>query len=34
MAFMSNYPLYTGKNYIHYSIIGKMRVPFIDSDLL
>jgi hypothetical protein len=26
--------LYTGLNYIHYSLRGKMRLPFIDSDLL
>jgi hypothetical protein len=33
VAFMSNYPLYTGLNYMHYSM-RKMRLPFIDSDLL
>lgn len=26
--------LYTGLNYIHYSSLGKMRLPLIDSDLL
>ena len=26
--------LYTGLNYIHYSLRGKMRLSFIDSDLL
>jgi hypothetical protein len=34
VAFMSSCPLYTGLNYMHYSLIGKMRLPFIDSDLL
>jgi hypothetical protein len=27
-------PLYTGSNYMHYSIMGKMRSPFIYRDLL
>ena len=27
-------PLYTGYNYMHYSLRGNMRPPFIDSDLL
>jgi len=34
VAFMSSCPLYTGLNYMHYSLMGKMRLPFIDSDLL
>ena len=34
VAFMSSCPLYTGKNYMHYSLMGEMRLPFIDSDLL
>ena len=31
---MSSCPLYTGHNYMHYSLKRKMRLPFIDSDLL
>jgi hypothetical protein len=34
VPFMSSFPLYTGNNYMHYSLMGKMRLPFIDSDLL
>ena len=34
VAFMSSYSLYTGKNYMHYSLMGKLRLPFIKSDLL
>ena len=34
VAFMSSCSLYTGLNYMHYSLIGKIRLPFIDSDLL
>ena len=34
VAFMSSCPLYTDYNYMYYSLIGKMRLPFIDSDLL
>ena len=34
VAFMSSCPLYTGSNYMHYSIMGKMRLPFIDNNLL
>ena len=34
VAFMNSCPLYTGQNYIQYSLIGKMRTSFIDSDLL
>jgi hypothetical protein len=34
VAFMSSCPLYTGYNYMHYSLMGKMRLPFIDSGLL
>ena len=34
VAFMSSSTLYTGKYYVHYSLMGKMRLPFIDSDLL
>jgi hypothetical protein len=39
MALMSSCPLYTDNYYIHYSRMGKMRLPitvylaFIDSDL-
>ena len=31
---MSICPLYTGLNYMHYSLMGEMRLPLIDSDLL
>ena len=34
VAFMNSCPLYTGQNYIQYSLMGKMRMSFIDSDLL
>jgi hypothetical protein len=34
VPFMSSCPLYTGLNYIHYPSMEKMRLPFIDSDLL
>jgi hypothetical protein len=34
VAFISRCPLYTGYNYRHYSSMGNMRLPFIDSDLL
>jgi hypothetical protein len=35
VPFMSSCPLYRLKwLYMHYSLIGKMRLPFIDSDLL
>jgi len=34
VAFMSSWPLYTGSNYMHYSLMGKMTLPFFDSDLL
>jgi hypothetical protein len=34
VLFISNCPLYTGLNYIHYSLMGKMKLYFIDSDLL
>ena len=29
VAFMSSFTLYTGKYYVHYSLMGKMRLPFI-----
>jgi hypothetical protein len=29
-----NVPVYKGFNYIHYSLLGKISLPFIDSDLL
>jgi hypothetical protein len=29
VAFMSSFTLYTGKYYVHYSLVGKMRLPFI-----
>jgi len=32
VAFISSFPLYTGKYYVHCSLMGKMRLPFIDSD--
>ena len=34
MSFMSSCPLYTGQYYMPCSLMGKMRLPFIDSDLL
>ena len=34
VAFMNSCPLCTGWNYMHYSLIGKMRLSIIDSDLL
>jgi hypothetical protein len=34
VALMSSCPLYTGWYYMHYLLMGKMRLPFIDSDLL
>ena len=34
VAFMSCCLLYTGYDCIHYSLIGKMKLPFIDSDLI
>jgi hypothetical protein len=34
VAFMSRYPLYTGSNCTCYSLMGKTRLSFIDSDLL
>ena len=34
VAFISGCPLYTGQNYMQYSLMGKIRLPFIDSDLL
>jgi hypothetical protein len=34
VTFMSIFPLYTGEKYMHYSSLGKMRLFFIDSDLL
>ena len=34
VAFMSRYPLDTGWNYMYYSLMGIMRLSFIDSDLL
>jgi hypothetical protein len=34
LSFISSFPLYTGQNYIQCSLIGKIRLPFIDSDLL
>jgi hypothetical protein len=32
--FISSCPLYIGYNNMQYSLIEKMRLPFIDSDLL
>jgi len=34
VPFISCCILYTGLNYMHYSFMGEMRLPFIDSDLL
>ena len=34
VAFMSSCTLYTGDNYIHYSLMGKMRLLCKCSDLL
>ena len=34
VAFMSSCPLYIGLNCIHSSLMGQMRLPFINSDLL
>ena len=34
MPFLSSCLLYTGHNYMHYSLIGKMRQRFTDSDFL
>jgi len=31
---MSSCTLCTGYNDMHYSLLGKMKVPFIDRDLL
>jgi hypothetical protein len=33
VVFMSSCPLYTGSNYMHYLLMEKMRLSFIDSDL-
>ena len=33
-TFISNCPLYTGSNYMHYSLMGEMRLIFIDIYLL
>jgi hypothetical protein len=32
--FISSCPLYTGQDYMHYSLMGKMKLPFIDMDVL
>ena len=34
VAFMISCPLYTGSNYMHYSLMGKMRLTFTNRDLL
>jgi hypothetical protein len=34
MPFLSSCLLYTGHNYMHCPLIGKMMQPFIDSDFL
>ena len=34
VTLMSSCPLYTGSNYMHYSLMRKMRLPFIDNDFL
>ena len=34
VPYMNNCHLYTGYNYMNYLLMGKMRLPFIDSDLL
>ena len=30
VPFMNSCPFYTGSNYMHYSLMGKMRLLFID----
>ena len=34
VAFMNRRTLYTSKHYMHYSVMGNMRLSFIDNDLL
>ena len=34
VPFMNSCPLYTGKNYMYYSLMGKIRLSFVDSELL
>jgi hypothetical protein len=34
VLFLSICSLYTGYNYMRYSLMGKIRLSFIDSDLL
>ena len=34
MSIMSSFSLYAGKNYIEYSLIGKIKLSSIDNDLL
>jgi hypothetical protein len=34
VLFMSSCPLFTGLDYMHYSLKGKIRLFFIDRDLL
>jgi hypothetical protein len=34
VSFMNSCHLFTGLKYMHYSIMGEMGLPFIDSDLL
>ena len=34
VPFIGSCPLYTGQDYMHYSLMGKMRLPFIDMDVL
>jgi len=34
VAFMISCSLYTGESYMHYSLMGKIILPFIDRDLL
>ena len=34
VPFMSSFPLFTGYNYMHYLLMRKTRLTFIDSNLL
>ena len=34
VPFMSSCPFYTGSNYMQYSVMETMILPFINSDLL
>jgi hypothetical protein len=34
VAIMSSCPLHIGYNYMHYSLMGKSSLPFIECDLI